>query len=152
RIARRAGGADDAQRRPDECAFEDLGVDERLRVDVFEIPNPATRLHLGVARHGDIRPLLAGRLRVARGGVAHGQRDVARGHVVAGADAEAGLALGPDIAGGLALIGVHALVLVIAPGVALAGVERHAIAGRDFSEPLALDHAAHVVRGDDTRI
>src|SRR2546425_10880035 len=36
RIAGRAGGANDPQRRPDERALEDLFVDERLGVDVLQ--------------------------------------------------------------------------------------------------------------------
>src|SRR5262249_37738981 len=75
RIGRRSGGADHPERRPDESALEDLLVDERLGVDVLKVPDAATGLHLGVTGHREIRPLLAGGLRVACGRVAHGQRD-----------------------------------------------------------------------------
>src|SRR6266581_1240261 len=118
RIAGRASGADDPQGRPDECAFEDLLVDERLGVDILEVPDAATSLQLGVAGDGVVGTLLTRRLSV----VAHGQRDVARGHVLAGADSKAGLALVEEIARRLALIRVQGLVAVIAPAVPLSGV------------------------------
>src|SRR5438552_17288107 len=38
--------------------------------------------------HREVRTLLARGLRVAGGRIAHGQRDVTRGHVLAGADAD----------------------------------------------------------------
>src|SRR5262249_9753652 len=114
-VAGRAGGADDAERRPDEGALVDLPVDQRLGVDVLQVPDAAAGLHLAVAGHGEVLSLLARRLGVARGGVAHGQRDVPRGHVLAGADPEAGLALAEQVARGLALVGVHALEAVVAP-------------------------------------
>src|SRR3989475_5432297 len=103
RIAGRAGGANDPQRRPDERALEDLLVDERLGVDVLQVPDAPAGLHLGVAGHRAIGPLLPPGLRVARRRIAHGQRDVPRGQVLAGAEAEAGLLLLEQVAGRLAL-------------------------------------------------
>src|SRR5262249_8120396 len=131
RVPGRPRRADDSERRPDERAFHDLVGHERLGVHVLEIPDPPSRLHLGVAGHGEVRTLLARWLRVARRGVAHGQCDVPRREVFAGADTEAGLALVEEITGGLALLGLHRLVAVIAPAVALPGVQRHTIARAD---------------------
>src|SRR5262244_3626044 len=74
-VAGRAGGADDAERLPDEGALVDLPVDQRLGVDVLQVPDAAAGLHLAVAGQGEVLSLLARRLGVARGGVAHGQRD-----------------------------------------------------------------------------
>src|SRR5437870_7583485 len=68
-----------------------LLVDERLGVDVLQVPDAASGLHLGVAGHREVGPLLPRGLRVARRRIAHGQRDVPRGQVLAGADAEARL-------------------------------------------------------------
>src|SRR5207245_2121909 len=141
RIGRRPGGADHPERRPDERALENFLVDKGLRVDVFQVPDTATGLHLGVAGHGEVRSLLARGLRVAGGGVAHRQRDVARGHVLAGADAEARLALVEEVARRLPLVGVHRLVAVVAPAIALPGVEGHAIAGADFLYTRLLHYA-----------
>src|SRR6185503_6034804 len=98
RIGRRPGGADHPERRPDERALEDLLVDKGLGVDVLQVPDAATGLQLGVTGHGEVRTLLARGLRIAGGGVAHRQRDVARGHVLARADAEARLALAEEVA------------------------------------------------------
>src|SRR5207247_654935 len=105
RIAGRAGGANDPQRRPDERALEDLLVDERLGVDVLQVPDAPAGLHLRVAGHREVGPLLPRGLRVARRRIAHGQRDVPRGQVLAGAEAEAGLPLVEEVAGRLALGG-----------------------------------------------
>src|SRR5262245_31289486 len=105
-----------------------------------------------MAGHGEVRTLLARRLGVARRGVAHGQRDVPRREILAGADAEAGLALVEEIAGGLTLFGLHGLVAVVAPAVALPGVEGHAITGADLAQALRLHHAPDVVSGDDAGV
>src|SRR5207247_231376 len=85
RIAGRAGSANDPQRRPDERALEDLLVDARLGVDVLQVPDAPAGLHLRVAGHREVGPLLPRGLRVARRRIAHGQRDVPRGQVLAGA-------------------------------------------------------------------
>src|SRR5438552_12206838 len=82
--------------------------------------------------HREVRTLLARGLRVAGGRIAHGQRDVTRGHVLAGADAEAGLSLVEEVACRLALLGLHRLVAVVAPAVALAGVQGHAVTRSDL--------------------
>src|SRR5207249_3517136 len=103
RIAGRAGGANDPQRRPDERALEDLLVDERLGVDVLQVPDAPAGLHLRVAGHREVGSLLPRGLRVARRRIAHGQRDVPRGQVLAGAEAEAGLPLVEEVPGRLAL-------------------------------------------------
>src|SRR5206468_7016471 len=66
RIAGRAGSANDPQRRPDERALEDLLVDERLGVDVLRVPDAPAGLHLRVAGHREVGPLLPRGLRVAR--------------------------------------------------------------------------------------
>src|SRR5213593_2790601 len=66
RIAGGAGGANDPQRRPDERALEDLLVDERLGVDVLQVPDAPAGLHLRVAGHREVGPLLPRGLRVAR--------------------------------------------------------------------------------------
>src|SRR5438094_8652302 len=152
RIAGRAGGANDPQRRPDERALEDLLVDERLGVDVLQVPDAPAGLHLRVAGHREVGPLLPRGLRVARRRIAHGQRDVPRGQVLAGAEAEAGLPLVEEVAGRLALGGVHGFVPIIAPAVALPGVQRHAVPRRDVPKALHLEHASDVIRGDDARI
>src|SRR5207244_5784608 len=91
-----------------------------------------------------VRTLLARGLRVAGGRIAHGQRDVTRGHVLAGADAEAGLSLVEEVACRLALLGLHRLVAVVAPAVALAGVQGHAVTRSDLSEALPLHDASEV--------
>ena len=98
RVAGRARGADHPQRRPDERALVDLVVHERLGVHVLQVPDAPAGHHLGVAMHGVVGPHLARGLSVVGGGVAHGQRDVTRGHVLAGADAEARLALPEEVA------------------------------------------------------
>src|SRR5262245_28439947 len=141
RIAGRSGGADDAERRPDERSLQDLLIDEGLGVDVLEVPDAPPGLHLGVARDGEVRSLLARGLSVARRGVAHGHRDVPRGEILARADAEAGLALVEQVAGRLPLVGVHRLVAVVAPAVALAGVKRDAVTRADLLESLHLHDA-----------
>src|SRR5438094_6769407 len=82
----------------------------------------------------------------------HGQRDVPRGRVLAGAEAEAGLPLVEEVPGRFALGGVHGLVPIIAPAVALPGVQRHAVPRRDVPKALHLEHASDVIRGDDARI
>src|SRR5215471_12259089 len=69
RIARRAGGANDPERRPDERTLQDLLVDECLGVHVLQVPDASACLHLGVARHGEVRPLLARGLRIAGRGI-----------------------------------------------------------------------------------
>src|SRR5215471_1343824 len=130
-IAGRAGGADDAKRRPDERALQDLLVHEGLRVHVLQVPDAPPRLHLAMAGHGEVRSLLARGLGIAGRGVAHGERDVAGGHVLAGADAKTRLALLEEIAGRLALLRLHGLVPVVAPAVPLPRVERHAVARAD---------------------
>src|SRR2546426_954653 len=64
----------------------------------------APRLRRGATSVGDrVGPLLPRGLRVARRRIAHGQRDVPRGQVLAGAEAEAGLPLVEEVAGRLAL-------------------------------------------------
>src|SRR5262249_23929338 len=98
------------------------------------------------------RTLLARWLRVARRGVAHGQCDVPRREVFAGADTEAGLALVEEITGGLALLGLHRHVAVVAPAVALPGVQRHTIARADLTQALHLHDASVAVRRDDARM
>src|SRR2546426_11592241 len=82
-------------------------------------PDAPAGLHLRVAGHREVGPLLPRGLRVARRRIAHGQRDVPRGQGLPGAGAEAGLPLVEEGAGCLALGGVHGLVPVIAPAVAL---------------------------------
>src|SRR4030095_141028 len=91
-------------------------------------------------------------LPVPRRRVAHGQRAAPRREVLASTDAEAGLALVEEIASGLALFGLQRLVAVVAPAVALSGVQRHAIARPDLAQPLHLHDAPDVVRGDDARM
>src|SRR3989454_6053464 len=75
RIAGRAGGANDPQRRPDERALEDLLVDERLAVDVLQVPDAPAGLHLPVARHPEGGPPPPRGLPVAPRRIAHGQPD-----------------------------------------------------------------------------
>src|SRR5215470_19494589 len=137
-IAGRAGGADDPKRRPDEGGLHNFLVHEGLRVHVLQVPDAPPRLHLAVAGYGEVRSLLARGLGIAGRGVAHGERDVAGGHVLAGTDAEARLAFLEEITGRLALLGLHGLVAVVAPAVPLPRVERHAVARPDVREPLHL--------------
>src|SRR5262245_27369783 len=124
RIRRRPGGADHAERRPDERALEDFLVDKGLGGHVFRVPHSPTGRHPGGTGHGEVRTLLARGLRIAGGGVAHGQRDVARGHVFARADTEARLALAEEVAGRLPLVGIHRLVAVVAPAITLPRMKR----------------------------
>src|SRR5437773_271619 len=65
---------------------------------------------------------------------------------------EAGLPLVEEVPGRLALGGVHGLVPIIAPAVALPGVQRHAVPRRDVPQALHLEHASDVIRGDDAGI
>src|SRR5262249_12362138 len=48
--------------------------------------------------------------------------------------------------------GLHGLEAVVAPAVALAGVQRDTVAGRDLPKTLHLHDAPHVVRGDDAGV
>src|SRR6478752_4942121 len=107
RVPGRARGPDDLQRRPDERALVDLRVDQRLGVDVLEVPDSAAGLVAAVAGHGVLVALLAEGLRIVRRRVAHLQRDVARREVLAGAQAEPRLAFRPDRARGGALLRSH---------------------------------------------
>src|SRR5437773_1478594 len=80
RIAGRAGSANDPQRRPDERALEDLLVDERLGVDVLQVPDAPAGLHLrvqgtaksgpcspeGCASHADVSHMVSAMSRAAR--------------------------------------------------------------------------------------
>src|SRR5262245_40108152 len=145
RVPGRTGGTDDPQRRPDKRPFEDFLVDERFRVDILKIPDAPTRLHLGVARHGEVRTLLARGLCVARRRIAHRERNVSRRQVFAGAYPEARFALAEKVARRLPLISTHGLVAIVAPTVALPSVQSHAVARADLLEALHLKDAPDVV-------
>src|SRR5439155_4362298 len=117
-------------------------------VEVLQVPDPAPRLHLGVARNG-IAFLLAGGVRVVAPGIPAHQRDLALRQVLACADAEARLACAELLARlGLAL-GRERLPGGVRPQVAVARVEEDAVARADLPEPLPLEHALHVRGGDD---
>src|SRR6185436_15759022 len=75
RVARRTGRPDDAQGRPDKRTFLDAGRNQRLGIDVFQVPDAAAGLHLGVARHRKA-VLLTTWLSVVGRSVAHLQSDV----------------------------------------------------------------------------
>jgi hypothetical protein len=106
--------------------------------------------------HREVRSLLAGGLRVARGGIAHGHRDVTRRHAFARADAEPGLALSATQSPGAdfpKLLHLHDAPNVVRghdAGVAgLGGDRQHLGGGRDQAPGLLVgdgvehDEAAH---------
>src|SRR5581483_12060526 len=126
RISGRTGGADDPQRCPDKSKLVHPGVDQRLGIDILDVPDPAPGLHLGVAGHG-VSILVATRLSIIRGGVSASHCDVLGRHILASANAESGFSLAPDGAGRGALLGGHRLVFVVAPGVALTGMKEYTV-------------------------
>ena len=128
RVTRRAGSADDPQRCPNEGAFVNLVVDQRFGVDVFQVPHTQPRLQLRVAWHSPTHArFFVTRLRIVCRGVTHGQREIAGREVITGTYTEAGLAPGENGPCCCTLFARHRLVTIIAPGVALAGMQRNAV-------------------------
>src|SRR5688500_17441037 len=92
RVARGAGGALDLERRPNEEKLVGLVGDQLAEVQVLEVPDAALGLQLDVAFERLLRfAAEACADGVGAPGVRAGQRDLARGEVLAGRNPEAGL-------------------------------------------------------------
>src|ERR687891_506004 len=131
RIARRAGGADDLERRPDEQELGHAVREQRREVEVLDVPDAMPGLQLGVAGYG-LTFDFADRLGIVCRGVAAGQDDLLLGEVLAGAAAEARLA-GDERLDPLGLLLVRERrPLAVLPKIAVARVKEDAVALADL--------------------